>query len=613
MSSLLYQFTLLWFIVLNNINITYSADCQSQTTENGCKSVSGCEWFNFACICATDVKIDFIFAVDVSGSIGFEGFKQEKEWLADVVQGGLTRNARVGFTLFSTNVNTSRITLQNYTITELVNYIQGIYYPRGWTNTRGALNAIINEYNSNGMDTRQKVAIMTTDGNPCSSQQCPYDVCDLANSIKNADIRLIVLGVGPDLTPAYLTCLLQDPETDYIPVASYNYDDFDKILPQLQEITCPASYDLKITEVKAQTDTSATFGSKFIEIYNDGSTVSGGDIQLNGLVSGTLPDTLQIDQSQYFVLYDYGQVFVNVTCVDCTCNPLFNASQGEIRPPYLYKCANSLYFACGIGSTCQFNDNMDNTNWWQQINDTSDDGNELIDEVKYEQNQITDNIFPSIVNGYTFELKQLAFDNNIGKNWAQSCYVFGTPGDPPVDCRNANCSTTTCRLNGAGDSAEWNPFSDKCICPTGYFPSECTCLSIPNPSNCLALRIKNSSATWYTRYVWDRADYEGIIEYELKYWNDGGSNTTVQSYATVKRVLNYDWENRGIALIAGVLRTLMKDEDGIEYRGEWSECLPRTQSPTISPTPSPTTSPTPSPTITPTQSPIHILPWLFIG
>ncbi len=56
-------------------------------------------------------------------------------------------------------------------------------------------------------------------------------------------------------------------------------------------------------------------------------------------------------------------------------------------------------------------------------------------------------------------------------------------------------------------------------------------------------------------------------------------------------------------------RTLLKDADGIEYRGEWSTCIPRTHVPTISPTTSPTHDPTPQPTL----SPIQRLPWLFIG
>ena len=121
------------------------------------------------------------------------------------------------------------------------------------------------------------------------------------------------------------------------------------------------------------------------------------------------------------------------------------------------------------------------------------------------------------------------------------------------------------------------------MCPSGHYPSECTCLSIPNPSQCAALRIKNSSHTWYTEYVWQRAEYEGVIQYELKYWNDAGTNTTVESFATAKRVLNYDWEIRKMDKMAGLVRTLMADSDGQNYRGAWAQCWPITQSPTANP------------------------------
>ena len=68
------------------LSVVFSADCGSQGTSDECMEVSGCEWFNDRCVCATDVKIDYIFAVDVSGSIQWEGFQQAKMFLSDFVQ-----------------------------------------------------------------------------------------------------------------------------------------------------------------------------------------------------------------------------------------------------------------------------------------------------------------------------------------------------------------------------------------------------------------------------------------------------------------------------------------------------------------------------------------------
>ena len=66
--------------------------------------------------------------------------------------GGLTKDMRVGWTTFSTNVDTSSITLSNYTVDELVDYVENIYYSGGRTNTAGVLDAILAEYEANGKD-----------------------------------------------------------------------------------------------------------------------------------------------------------------------------------------------------------------------------------------------------------------------------------------------------------------------------------------------------------------------------------------------------------------------------------------------------------------------------
>lgn len=137
------------------------------------------------------------------------------------------------------------------------------------------------------------------------------------------------------------------------------------------------------------------------------------------------------------------------------------------------------------------------------------------------------------------------------------------------------------------------------------------------PSNCVAYRIKNNSQTWYTQYVWDRADYEGAeLIYQLTYVNKDGQNTQVTSVAATKRVLEYDWDRFGVNNSAGTLQPIMLASypDGAEIgRGETTDCMPVTMEPTIGPTRNPTFSPTQAPTDQPTLAPTRQLPWLFIG
>merc|ERR1740123_114759 len=157
---------------------------------------------------------------------------------------------------------------------------------------------------------------------------------------------------------------------------------------------------------------------------------------------------------------------------------------------------------------------MDASNWQQRIFDVSDAANEEIDAVDVQ----SDSLFPTILDGWTFELKKIGFENAIGSNWQQSCYNTGTPGDPPIDCPHSDCSTTTCAQNG-DTSASINPSTGFCTCSSGFYPTGCTCMSIPQPSQCMAQRVKlqNASTSWYTLYYWDRAEYDEEIQYELQY------------------------------------------------------------------------------------------------
>ena len=131
----------------------------------------------------------------MSSSIGKESFQNEQQFLRDFVQSGINTYgtytyARVGWVLFSSDVDISDITLTRYSMNSLVNYIDDIWYSGAspWRNTAGALQAILNEYATNGTDTRQKIVIMITNGNPCAPGKgnCPYDVCEYGPTLKAA-------------------------------------------------------------------------------------------------------------------------------------------------------------------------------------------------------------------------------------------------------------------------------------------------------------------------------------------------------------------------------------------------------------------------------------------
>ena len=77
-----------------------------------------------------------------------------------------------------------------------------------------------------------------------------------------------------------------------------------------------------------------------------------------------------------------------------------------------------------------------------------------------------------------------------------------------------------------------------------------------------------------------------IMMYQLDYINANGFQASMISIATTKRVLDYDWNNRGINMVAGYVKTVIAAESGNQY-GTEIECWPVTMDPTPVPSDAP--------------------------
>ena len=88
-------------------------------------------------------------------------------------------------------------------------------------------------------DETTKVFVIMTDGNPKMPDGGDTDVCAWASTLKSDNINTYILGVGSNWNPDNVDCLVSDTDTDIIYVDSFNYTEFNKILPQLTDITCP--------------------------------------------------------------------------------------------------------------------------------------------------------------------------------------------------------------------------------------------------------------------------------------------------------------------------------------------------------------------------------------
>eukprot|EP01083_Nonionella_stella_P081993 226196_1 len=79
---------------------------------------------------------------------------------------------------------------------------------------------------------------------------------------------------------------------------------------------------------------------------------------------------------------------------------------------------------------------MNNDYWTLQLRDALGNAIDFVER--------TPIFFPFVDTCHTHELQWEYFDNSIGGNWAESCYVFGTPQDPnqePCPCRPLKCQS----------------------------------------------------------------------------------------------------------------------------------------------------------------------------
>ena len=139
--------------------------------------------------CASDAKLDILFNIDTSGSIGYKGFQIKKQFIRTLATQGISDSARIGFYLFSTDVNKSR-DLQFWESQDLETYVEGLYLTRGWTNTPEVIQASIDHFNQTFDDEREQVLVLITDGEPCVRSACPADVCYLEEQLKKTGVYI---------------------------------------------------------------------------------------------------------------------------------------------------------------------------------------------------------------------------------------------------------------------------------------------------------------------------------------------------------------------------------------------------------------------------------------
>eukprot|EP01084_Bolivina_argentea_P259602 438079_1 len=106
------HFNMIIFVILALLKHSLHAQksCHEFTEQFNCNTNSNgaCRWiitdqYSFIgdCRCTSDVKLDILFGIDTSDSIGKEAFQIEKQFISNLVTQDINNRTRIVFTMFS--------------------------------------------------------------------------------------------------------------------------------------------------------------------------------------------------------------------------------------------------------------------------------------------------------------------------------------------------------------------------------------------------------------------------------------------------------------------------------------------------------------------------------
>ncbi|MCB2106769.1 MAG: VWA domain-containing protein [Rhodobacteraceae bacterium] len=156
------------------------------------------------------VPQDVILLADTSGSLGFSGFTYVQEYL-DYLNSQMPGrdDTRLGLINFSTDVITEATIQDNLSVPSMLNEINTMSYQGGFTNTVGAIQSAIQQFDAYSDDLNPKLMVLITDGNPYMPYGGDADVCQFVNALNSRGITTIVAGVGSGLSQNRVDCLLE--------------------------------------------------------------------------------------------------------------------------------------------------------------------------------------------------------------------------------------------------------------------------------------------------------------------------------------------------------------------------------------------------------------------
>lgn len=589
-------FYLISLVLLNLFKNSESASCTSYSSETECNKNNLCSWSDTGdyCQCSSNALLDVMFVMDASGSVKSSGWTTEKEFVTNMIESGVDDESGIAIVEFSKRARAEYNFSDSQIRSDITAYVDSMAFTTGATWMKDALEVGMAVFEKSGDPTKDDILLLITDGNPNpSSSQAVCSDDTIKDALDAAGITVIVVGVGNGWSTSAISCLVDDTSTQIIYVDDFSDSAFDAVRDLTDTFLCPATISLALSEVRTEDSISdPDTNSRFVEFYVDGENIplESNPLILNGLITGNITsrDRANLTAGSYVVFYDGSGTLDAPYCYKCDNTTCPRGSDGL--------CENAIYISCnGAGDECTMENTLSNSDWFIQVQDGSDLS--YIVNVSVTKRAST---WPSMTDGYTFELSDLTQNDQLGSNYEMSCYQYGTPGTNPIENCIGDCVVSVCQTSGDTSASCGSGADATCVCTTddGYYRSGSTCLLLDEVQSCSTQTFREDviSASYFQTIAieWSEVSVGSsvtLLQYEVNYTNpsDGEESTAETSVLSLYLYAEDSGEAYTSSTDVPFVRVKASTStSGIVY-SDFTECPITTSAPTKQPTLAPTT------------------------
>lgn len=215
--------------------------CSSYTSQASCQATTSCAWSaTYGCHCNATSSLQVIFVLDSSGSVTSAGWTQAKNFVAGMIETGITPSSKVGVMQFATTATAVLNFDSDQTRSSLTGVVQALTYSQGNTDTAAAMKKVISmiDAHDKGLPT---YVILVTDGNPYGGKDpnpCSTTNASIPTDLAARGVTTIIAAVGSDLNVGTLGCLYNNDPSRVAYAAGYTSSVLQGLRPKLDDFVC---------------------------------------------------------------------------------------------------------------------------------------------------------------------------------------------------------------------------------------------------------------------------------------------------------------------------------------------------------------------------------------